>query len=304
MIYDLAILGGGPAGITAGIYSTRQGMNVILITKSFGGQMTQKAVDIENYPGFKKISGFDLIAKFEDQLRDKKIEIKNEAVVSFKKEDNLFKIKLESEILIESKTVIIAAGSEPRSLNVPGEKEFIGRGVSYCTTCDGPLFQKKDIAIIGGGNTGFEAALFMQTYANKIYILEFGEQVRADKENQDKVLEIEKIKIITGAQLKEIKGEKFVNEIIYLDRATNQEKHLEVQGVFAQIGYLPASELVEDLVDLNKKREIIVNHKTMETKTLGLYAAGDVTDGFVKQIVVAAADGAKAAISVYKYLQQ
>lgn len=304
MIYDLAILGGGPAGITAGIYSTRQGMNVILITKSFGGQMTQKAVDIENYPGFKKISGFDLIAKFEDQLRDKKIEIKNEAVVSFKKEDNLFKIKLESEILIESKTVIIAAGSEPRSLNVPGEKEFIGRGVSYCTTCDGPLFQKKDIAIIGGGNTGFEAALFMQTYANKIYILEFGEQVRADKENQDKVLEIEKIKIITGAQLKEIKGEKFVNEIIYLDRATNQEKHLEVQGVFAQIGYLPASELVEDLVDLNKKREIIVNHKTMETKTLGLYAAGDVTDGFVKQIVVAAADGAKAAISAYKYLQQ
>ncbi len=304
MIYDLAILGGGPAGITAGIYSTRQGMNVILITKSFGGQMTQKAVDIENYPGFKKISGFDLIAKFEDQLRDKKIEIKNEAVVSFKKEDNLFKIKLESEILIESKTVIIAAGSEPRSLNVPGEKEFIGRGVSYCTTCDGPLFQKKDIAIIGGGNTGFEAALFMQTYANKIYILEFGEQVRADKENQDKVLEIEKIKIITGAQLKEIKGEKFVNEIIYLDRATNQEKHLEVQGVFAQIGYLPASELVEDLVDLNKKREIIVNHKTMETKTPGLYAAGDVTDGFVKQIVVAAADGAKAAISAYKYLQQ
>ncbi len=304
MIYDLAILGGGPAGITAGIYSTRQGMNVVLITKSFGGQMTQKAVDIENYPGFKKISGFDLIAKFEDQLRDKKIEIKNEAVVSLKKEDNLFKIKLESEILIESRAIIIAAGSEPKSLNVPGEKEFIGRGVSYCTTCDGPLFQKKDIAIIGGGNTGFEAALFMQTYANKIYILEFGEQVRADKENQDKVLKIEKIKIITRAQLKEIKGEKFVNGIIYLDRVTNQEKYLEVQGVFSQIGYLPASNLVEDLVDLSEKREIIVNHKTMETKTLGLYAAGDVTDGFVKQIVVAAADGAKAAISAYKYLQQ
>jgi thioredoxin-disulfide reductase len=303
MVYDVAIIGGGPAGMSAGIYSERQGLDAVLITKSFGGQMAQKAVDIENYPGFEKISGFDLISKMEDQLRSKKITIKNDKVVIVERENNIFKIKLEDENVLESKTIIITSGSEPRLLNVAGEKDFIGRGVSYCTTCDGPLFANKDIAIIGGGNGGFEAAIFMSVYANNIYILEFNEQARADKENQERAAKIEKIKIITEAQLKEIKGEKFVNEIIYFDKKENQEKSLKVQGVFAQIGYQPASILVEDLVDLNEKKEIVINHKTMETKTSGLFAAGDVTDGLIKQVVVAAADGAKAAMAAYKYLQ-
>jgi thioredoxin-disulfide reductase len=303
MVYDFAIIGGGPAGITAGIYSKRQGLDSVLITKGFGGQMAQKAVDIENYPGFENISGFDLIQKMEDQLRAKKITIKDDKAIRIEKENDIFKITLESGEILETKTAVITSGSEPRPLDVPGEKEFIGRGVSYCTTCDGPLFSGKDIAIIGGGNGGFEAAIFMDVYANNIYLLEYADTMRADKENQERAAKSKKIKLINGARLKEIKGEKFVKEIVYFDKKENTEKTLSVQGVFAQIGYGPASSLAMGLVDLNEKKEIITDHKTTETKTPGIFAAGDVTDSFVKQVVVAAADGAKSAMAAYKYLQ-
>lgn len=303
MIYDVAILGAGPAGLTAGIYTARQGMSVILITKNLGGQMTQKAVAIENYPGFENISGLDLIQKMESQVQFLKIPIKNEEFVSLEKNNDIFKIILKNEEIIESRSIILASGSQPRNLNVPGEKEFIGRGVSYCTTCDGPLFQNKDIAIIGGGNAGFEAGIFMSTYANNIYILEYNHQFGADKENQKKASALEKIKLITSAELKEIKGDNFVREIVYFDKKENQEKVLPVSGVFVQAGWQPASSFVNNWVELNERKEIIINHKTMTTKTPGIFAAGDVTDGFVKQIVCAAGDGAKAAISAYKYLQ-
>lgn len=303
MIYDVAILGAGPAGLTAGIYTARQGMSVILITKNLGGQMTQKAVAIENYPGFENISGLDLIQKMESQVQFLKIPIKNEEFVSLEKNNDIFKIILKNEEIIESRSIILASGSQPRNLNVPGEKEFIGRGVSYCTTCDGPLFQNKDIAIIGGGNAGFEAGIFMSTYANNIYILEYNHQFGADKENQKKASALEKIKLITSAELKEIKGDNFVREIVYFDKKENQEKVLPVSGVFVQAGWRPATSFVNDWVELNERKEIIINHKTMTTKTPGIFAAGDVTDGFVKQIVCAAGDGAKAAISAYKYLQ-
>lgn len=303
MIYDVAILGAGPAGLTAGIYTARQGMSVILIAKNLGGQMTQKAVAIENYPGFENISGLDLIQKMEFQVQFLKIPIKNEEFVGLEKNNDIFKIILKNEEIIESRSIILASGSQPRNLNVPGEKEFIGRGVSYCTTCDGPLFQNKDIAIVGGGNAGFEAGIFMSTYANNIYILEYNHQFGADKENQKKAAALEKIKLITSAELKEIKGDNFVREIVYFDKKENQEKVLPVSGVFVQAGWRPASSFVNDWVELNERKEIIINHKTMTTKTPGIFAAGDVTDGFVKQIVCAAGDGAKAAISAYKYLQ-
>lgn len=303
MIFDIAILGGGPAGLTAGIYAARQKMSAVLITKNFGGQMAQKAVDIENYPGFESISGFDLISKMQSQVETKGVAIKNENAEAISKVEDIFKITLDGGEVVESKTVVIAMGSEPRPLNVVGEKEFLGKGVSYCTTCDGPLFGKKDIAIIGGGNSAFEAAIFMANYANNIYILEFNDSIRADAENQKRAIQTEKVKIITSAELKEIKGERFVNQIIYFDKKENQEKTLDVAGVFAQIGYQPASRFAESLVDLNEKKEIVINPKTMETKTPGLFAAGDITDNFLKQIIVAAADGAKATIAAYKYLQ-
>jgi alkyl hydroperoxide reductase subunit AhpF len=200
--------------------------------------------------------------------------------------------------------VIIATGAEPRRLDVPGETEYVGRGVSYCTTCDGPLYNGKDVAVIGGGDTGFEAAIFLNNYANKIYILEYGDTIRAGKDNQEKVSSIEKIKIITSAELKEIKGESFVNQIVFKDRKSGEEKILDVQGVFVQAGYLPDTEFLKDLVDLNERKEVIVNFETFETKTPGLFAVGDVNTGKVKQVVVACGEGATAVIYAYKHINK
>jgi thioredoxin-disulfide reductase len=302
MEYDLIIIGGGPAGMTAGIYSVRQKLKTLVITKEFGGQMTHKAVDIENYPGFEKISGFELIAKFEDQLKHKGVEVLNDEVLDLKKENNLFIVSTKEGKAIYSKAVIIATGSEPRRLEVKGEEEFIGRGVSYCTTCDGPLYNNKDVAIIGGGEAGFEAALFLSNYANKMYILEYGDTVKCGKENQDKICSVSKAKVITSAELKEVKGDNFVNQIIYKDRKTGEEKSLDVQGVFVQAGYQPATSFLKDLVELNERREVIVNFETFETKTPGLFAVGDVNSQKVKQIVVACGQGAVAVINAYKYI--
>jgi len=304
MIHDLIIIGGGPAGMTAGIYSARQKLDSLIITKEFGGQMTHKAVDIENYPGFDKISGFELIAKFEDQMKSKGVKVLYDEVKELKKEGDVFSVLTEEGKTLESKTVIIATGAEPRRLEVPGENEYTGKGVSYCTTCDGPLYNGKDVAVIGGGDTGFEAAIFLNNYADKIYILEYGETVKAGKDNQDKANSIEKIQIITSAELKEIKGDGFVNQIVFKDRKSGEEKTLDVQGIFVQAGYQPATSFLKDLVDLNERKEIVVDFETFETKTPGLFAVGDVNNGRVKQVVVACGEGATAVIYVYKHLNK
>jgi len=304
MIHDLIIIGGGPAGMTAGIYSARQKLDSLIITKEFGGQMTHKAVDIENYPGFDKISGFELIAKFEEQMKSKGVKVLYDEVKELKKEGEIFSVLTEEGKILESKTVIIATGAEPRRLEVPGENEYIGKGVSYCTTCDGPLYNGKDVAVIGGGDTGFEAAIFLNNYANKIYILEYGDAVRAGKDNQEKASLIEKIQIITSAELKEIKGDGFVNQIVFKDRKTEEEKILDVQGVFVQAGYQPATSFLKDLVELNERKEIVVDFETFETKTPGLFAVGDVNNGRVKQVIVACGEGATAVIYAYKHLNK
>jgi len=303
-MYDLVIIGGGPAGMTAGIYSVRQKLNTLVITKEFGGQMAHKAVDIENYPGFEKISGFELISKFEDQMKKKGVKVLDDQVLELKKEGDIFLSLTERGKKIESRAVIIATGSEPRKLNVPGESQFLGKGVSYCTTCDGPLFNQKDVAVIGGGDAGFEAALFLNGYAKKIYILEYGEEIKAGRDNQEKASTISKIQIITSAELKEIKGNDFVNQIVFKDRKTGEEKTLDVEGVFVQVGYQPATSFLKNLVELNEKKEIIVNFETFETKTPGLFAPGDVNSGKVKQIIVACGQGAQALMHAYKYLNK
>lgn len=304
MKHDLIIIGGGPAGMTAGIYSARQKLDTLVITKEFGGQMAHKAVDIENYPGFEKVSGFELIAKFEDQMKKKGVKVLNDGVKELRKENGSFFVSTEGGKELESKVVIIASGAEPRRLNVPGETEHLGRGVSYCTTCDGPLFNQKDVAVIGGGDAGFEAALFLSNYANKIYILEYGEEIRAGMDNQEKAKAIEKIQIITSAELKEIKGESFVDAIVFKDRKTGEDKTLDVQGVFIQAGYQPATSFLGDLAELNEKKEIVANFETFETRTPGLFAVGDVNSGKVKQVVVACGQGATAVIYAYKYINK
>lgn len=302
-MYDLIIIGGGPAGMTAGIYAARQKLNILLITKDFGGQIARKAVAIENYPGFEKISGIDLIQKLEKHLRKQKIDIERDMVKEIKKIEQGFLVITKSKNKFKSKAIIIASGADPRPLEVPGEKKFIGKGVSYCTTCDAPLFSGKIVAVIGGGNAGFEAALALSNWAKKIYILECSEKICADFYNQEKVRKTGKIEIITNAEVKEIKGEKFVEFLIYKDRKTKKNINLAVEGVFIEIGSQPVTSFAKGLVKFNEKDEIEVNPFTGETSTRGIFAAGDADNVPYKQIVIAAGEGAKAALSAYNYLK-
>jgi len=302
--YDLIIIGGGPAGVTAGIYAARQKLNTLLITKSFGGQVARKAVAIENYPGFEEISGMELIKKFEKHLRKQKVDIERDEVTKLKKIGNHFFVQTKSKNRFQSKAVIVASGADPRPLEVPGEKEFIGKGLSYCVTCDGPLFEGKTVAVIGGGNAGFEAAIALSNWAKKIYILEFGEKIRADETNQEIVKKTGKVEVITNAEVREIQGAQFVNSLIYQDRKTKKEIKLPVDGIFVEIGSQPATSFVKGLVDFNERDEIKVEFETFQTKTPGLFAAGDCNVGTVKQIVTAAGEGAKAALATYNYLRK
>ena len=301
-LYDIIIIGGGPAGITAGIYAAREKLKTLLITKSFGGQIARKAVAIENYPGFQEISGIDLIQKFEQHLKKFDVDIEIDETTKITKQDNHFIISTKNKQEFESKTVIITSGADPRPLEVTGEKEFIGKGVSYCTTCDGPLFSNKIVAVIGGGNAGFESAIALTRFASKIYILEYSDKIIANETIQEQAKKTGKIEVITNAVLQEIKGKDFVESIVYQERSTQKIKTLETQGVFVEIGNQPATSFIGDLVDFNVRDEIKIDPKTGGTKTQGLFAAGDVTNTMLKQIVVAAGEGAKAAISAYRYL--
>ncbi len=303
-LYDLIIIGGGPGGMAAGIYASRQKLNTLLITKDFGGQMTKKMVNIENYPGFEEIGGVELIKKFENHLRKQKIKIENDEVKEVEKTGENFIVLAKSKRKFESKTLIVASGVDPRPLEVPGEKEFIGKGVSYCIQCDGPLFENKLVAIIGGGNSAFEAAIYLAKIAKKVSILESGPEFKADKENQEKAKKTGKLQVVTNAVIKEIQGKKFVESIHYQDRQTGKNFILPVDGIFVEIGYQPATSFIKGLVDFNERDEIKVDFETFKTKTPGLFAAGDCNIGQYKQIVTAAGEGAKAALAAYDYLEK
>ncbi|MFA5249548.1 MAG: FAD-dependent oxidoreductase [Candidatus Paceibacterota bacterium] len=302
--YDLIIIGGGPAGITAGIYAARQKINTLIVTKSFGGQIIRKSVGIENYPGFDHISSMDLIKRLEEQLSRYEVPVEFGEVADLTMSGGYFFVATE-ESKFQARSVIVSSGANPRFLNIPGEKEFVGKGVSYCTACDGPVFKNKKVAVIGGGNAGFETAIFMTGYASKVYIIESGPEVRADASNREKAGSTGKIEIITNAAIKQISGEKFVDKMIYRDISGNADRSIAVDGIFFEVGYQPSSGFIKgDLVDFNEKREIKVDFETLETKTPGLFAPGDVNSGKNKQIVIACGQGAKAALSAYTHLQK
>ncbi len=290
--------------MTAGIYASRLGLKTLLIAKGLGGQVAKKAVFIENYPGFEKISGPDLVQKMEKHLKVQKIDIEINEVRKVEKKGDDFLVSTKNKKKYQARAVILASGADPRPLEVPGEKEFIGKGVSYCSVCDGPLFRDKIVAVAGGGNAGFETAIFLTKIAKKIYILEYGEKVKAFEANQRIAGESGKIDVLTNVAIKEIKGEKFVKSIIYEDRKTKKGKVLDVDGIFIEVGYQPATSYVKGLVDFNERDEIKVEFETCQTKTPGLFAAGDLNVGPFKQIVTAAGEGAKAALAAYNYIQK
>lgn len=304
MKYDLIIIGGGPAGISAGIYVARLGVKALLITKEFGGQIGKKAVDIENYPGFTKISGPELIKKMEDHLRSNEIDIEMDEVVKIEKKEGRFIVLTKGDKEYETLSIILSSGSDPRPLEVPGEKEYIGKGVSYCALCDGPIFRDKVVAIAGGGNAAFETAVFLSKIVKKIYILEFSPEVKAFESNQKLVADTGKVEIITNVAVKEIHGEDFVEFLTYEDRETGEKKSLEVQGIFIEVGHLPATSYAKGLVEFNERDEIKVQPETCQTTVPGIFAAGDVNEGIFKQVVTAVGEGAKAALVAHNYIEK
>lgn len=302
-IYESFIIGGGPAAMTAAVYLMRKGIKTAIVAGKIGGQVGDTK-GIENYMGYNYIEGDELVTKFSSQVRQFEIAFReNTFVENIRVEDGIKFIKLSDGIEYRAKTVIIAAGSKWRQLNVPGEDKLRGRGVCYCAICDGPFFKGLDIAVVGGGNSGVEAALDLSKMVKSIKVLEFTDKLNADKALVDKLLETPNIEAITSAQAVEILGDQGVSGIKYKDRVSGEEKIVEVEGVFVEIGLVPNSQFVEGLVELNKFKEIVVN-KSCETTIEGIYACGDITDVPFKQIIIASGEGAKAALSACEYLNK
>ena len=298
-VYDLIIVGAGPAGITAAVYAARKKMDFLILTMDVGGQVTYSST-IENYIGFQYITGEELTTKFYNHLKQYDFDLKMEKVEKIEVSNSLFKVKTALGNEYFSKTVIVATGRRPRELNVPGEEKFKSRGVTYCATCDAPLFDGMDVAVVGGGNAGLEATLQLTKIANKIYLIEISPQLKADPIMVEKALASDKVEVWTNTRVLEIIGEKTVNGIRV--QRNGQEKVLPVQGVFIEIGSVPNSELI-DFVEKNQRNEIIVNC-ACETSYQGVFAAGDVTNVPEKQIIIAAGEGCKAALSAFKYLSR
>ena len=303
-MYETIILGAGPAGVAAGVYAARKKMKALLITENFGGQSVV-SVEIHNWIGTKAISGVDLAKNLEEHLRSQEsIEIRaGERIAKVEKTGDNFKV-ITNFGVYETKTVIVTSGARRRKLNVSGEKELAGKGVAYCATCDAPLFRGKAVAVVGSGNAGLEAVMDLLPYAKEIYILSKGETINGDPVTLEKIKRAENFKaVIFNASIKEIFGDNFVSCLKYCDLKSNEEKILPVQGVFVEIGSVPNSEPLSDLVKINERGEIVIDHKTGATSAPGIFAAGDIVDSAYKQSNIAAGDAIKAALSAYSYLQ-
>ncbi|MFC1897682.1 NAD(P)/FAD-dependent oxidoreductase [Chloroflexota bacterium] len=301
-MYDLMIIGGGPAGLAASVYAARKQLNTLLISIDTGGQVN-KTLGIENYMGYQFIGGPELIDKFQTQVSQFPIDQKIGYKVSrLEKFDDGFEAISDAGDKYQAKAVIYAAGKNSRKLNVPGEAELTGRGVTYCAICDGPVFAGQRVAVVGGGNSALEVALDMVKIAEHVDLVS-RTPLRGDAVLIDKLADAKNLTIFTEHQTEKIEGQDFTNGMLIKDLKSGEKKRLEVTGVFIEIGLVPNSEPVKELIDLNKQGEAPING-SCETVIPGLYAAGDVTDVPEKQIVVAAGEGAKAALQAHRYLQR
>jgi alkyl hydroperoxide reductase subunit F len=298
-MFDLIIIGAGPAGITASVYASRKKMELLVITEDIGGQAAWSG-DIENYTGYQFITGPELAAKFEEHMRKFDIQLKdNEKVIELEKTGDKAVVKTDRGVY-EARTVIIASGKRSKELNVPGEKEFKNKGLTYCATCDGPLFSGKDVAVIGGGNSALDAALQLIKIARHIHIVNITEHLTGDPVMQDKLKQAQNVTVLNKTQVTAVLGDKFVTGIKVKKDAAEQT--ISVEGVFVEIGLIPNSEFAAEL-DKNQFGEIKVNCYN-ETSVTGIFAAGDVTDVPEKQIIIAAGEGSKATLSAFRYLMQ
>ncbi|MFH1233689.1 MAG: thioredoxin-disulfide reductase [Patescibacteria group bacterium] len=300
-MYDTIIIGSGGAGMTAGIYAVRRKMKTLIIGQQVGGQIIW-ASTIENYPGFKSIGSFELIQKMEDQVKSLGVEIKTEEVKEIIKKKDVFLI-ITDKGEYQARTVIMAMGLSPRWLNIPGEKELTGKGVSYCANCDGPLFRNKVVAVVGGGNAALDAAEILSKIARQVFLIHRNDHFRGFEALIAKVQQRDNIEIIFNSQIKEIIGQNKLEKIKIINSKTANIKEINIDGMFIEIGRQAYTEIVAGLVKLDDNKKIIID-LDCQTSQLGIFAAGDVTQTSFNQIVIACGQGAIAALSAYRYLQR
>jgi alkyl hydroperoxide reductase subunit F len=299
--YDLLILGGGPAAMSAAVYAARKMLTVALLTKDFGGQIRETS-EVENWLGFQNINAKDLTDSFEEHVKSFSIPVALGIRISeVTKQEDTFKVSADNGTTYSSRTLILATGKRHRPLNVPGEKELVGRGVAYCATCDAPLYKEKKVVVAGGGNSAFTTAVDLMKVEAQVTLVNFLKGWQADEALQERMKQSRAVRFLDNHQITSIEGDERVTGVLVTNRQTHEEERIEANGVFVEVGLLPNNDMVKDLVELNDQGEVIVDGMC-QTSVEGLYGAGDVTTVPHKQIVIAAGEGAKAALSAYTYL--
>lgn len=300
--FDTIILGGGPAGFSAGIYASRGAVSTAMIDINMMGGQPSNYLELENYPGFSTIGGYDLMEKFEEHAD--KFGVQKFPMQEIERVDLLSNPKViqTKEAEFKAKTVIIATGAQPMKLGVPGEKEFVGRGVSYCAVCDGAFYREKVVAVVGGGNAAVEEAMYLTKFADKVYIIHRRDALRADKIVQERAFKNEKIEFVWDSIVKEIKGDDLVHTVVIENVKSHELSELSVNGVFPYIGMVPNIENINGQLEQDKGGFIITD-ETMKTSVDGVFAVGDVRHTPLRQVITAAADGAVGAVYAVKYLE-
>lgn len=303
MIFDVTIIGAGPAGLSAGLYAARAKLSTIIIEKMYPGGQAAMTYRIENYPGFSDgIGGAELAEAMKSQAEKFGAKILNNGVVKIVKEDNIFKIILDNDDNVKAKTVILAAGASAKKLDVKGEIEFTGRGVSYCATCDGAFYVNKTVAVVGGGDTAIEEALFLTRFASKVYVIHRRNQLRATTILQERAFQNSKISFVWDSVVDEIRGKDTVNEVVVKNVKTGELESISVDGIFVAIGQAPLTDFVKDIVLLDNQGYIITDERMM-TNVPGIFAAGDIRQKPLRQIITAASDGAVAAVEAERFIE-
>ncbi len=298
--FDTVILGGGPAGLSAAIYAARGAVSTAIVDVNMLGGQPSNYLELENYPGFQIVGGYDLMEKFEEHAD--KFGVKKFPMQEIESVDLQSKIIKTKEYEFVAKTIIIATGAQPMKLGVPGEKEFVGRGVSYCAVCDGAFYKNKVVAVVGGGNAAVEEAMYLTKFADKVYVIHRRNELRADKIVQERAFKNEKIEFVWDSVVKEIKGENLVTTLVLENVKTKNVSNLQVNGVFPYIGMSPNVEMFSGQLQQDA-RGFIVTDDTMATSLEGVFAVGDVRTTPLRQVVTAAADGAVGAVYAVKYLE-
>lgn len=298
--FDVLVVGGGPAGASAAIYAARKGIRTGIVTERFGGQV-KDTVGIENFISVKHTEGAKLAASLEEHVKEYDVDVMNLQRAKRLEKKDLIEIELENGAVLKSKTVILSTGARWRNVGVPGEAEFKNKGVAYCPHCDGPLFAGKRVAVIGGGNSGIEAAIDLAGIVSHVTVLEFMPELKADAVLQERLYSLPNVTVLKNVQTKEITGTDKVNGISYIDRATEEVHHVELEGVFVQIGLVPNTEWLGDAIERTRFGEIVVDRHGA-TNIPGVFAAGDCTNSAYKQIIISMGSGATAALGAFDYL--